>query len=209
VGPRREARTRAIPVAPGEDGALAFSPDGRTLAAAAKSGLIRLLDPRTGKERATLGGDDGLVYQLAFSPDGRLLAAGYADGRIQLWDVAAARAVGDPLVGHDGQVSAVAFSPDGRTLASGGFDRRVMLWDVASHQRIGQIGAHSGLVDEVAFGRDDRRLASAAHGEIRVWDADPASWRRRACDIANRELTRNEWRQTAGDLPYRALCTRR
>lgn len=39
-----------------------------------------------------------------------------------------------------------------------------------------------------------------------IWDTDSVSWRRRACEIPNPELTRTEWQQNAGDLPYRPVC---
>jgi hypothetical protein len=50
-------------------------------------------------------------------------------------------------------------------------------------------------------------LASASSDKsIRLWDVDPHSWAKRACDIANRNLTREEWRKYLGDLPYRKTC---
>jgi hypothetical protein len=51
-------------------------------------------------------------------------------------------------------------------------------------------------------------LASGSSDEtIRLWDLDIASWRLRACRIANRNLTRAEWAQYIGEIePYRATC---
>src|SRR5262249_6333918 len=57
--------------------AVAFSPDGRSLAAGnlASSGpyVIKIWDLETGKETATLQGVEGLFWALAFAPDGKRL----------------------------------------------------------------------------------------------------------------------------------------
>ena len=70
--------------------ALAFAPDGGTLAAAG-SRVIGLWGVAGGRVRARLRGHRGLVWALAFSPDGRTLASGGKDGTVRLWDMAAGR----------------------------------------------------------------------------------------------------------------------
>jgi hypothetical protein len=50
-------------------------------------------------------------------------------------------------------------------------------------------------------------LASASDDRtVRLWDVDPQSWLKRACAIANRNLTHEEWRKYMGDLSYRKTC---
>jgi len=67
--------------------ALAFSPDGKLLAAASEDGTIRLWDVAKSKELATLKGHEGAVSALAFGADSKTLASGGADKSIRLWDV--------------------------------------------------------------------------------------------------------------------------
>ncbi|HKB42608.1 MAG TPA: hypothetical protein VKD72_39635, partial [Gemmataceae bacterium] len=108
-------------------GGVAFSPDGRLLAAAGSDGVISLFDAE-GEPLRHLVGHEGSVHTLAFSPDGRLLASGGNDPLVGLWEVATGRAV-HRLAGHAGPVRFVAFLPDGRRILSTGDDATALLWD--------------------------------------------------------------------------------
>jgi WD40 repeat protein len=67
--------------------ALAFSPDGRTLATAGIDRSIRLWDPATGKEKACRTHDVGRVSSLSFSSVGDRLAFAGNDSMVRIWDL--------------------------------------------------------------------------------------------------------------------------
>src|SRR5205085_1175715 len=92
--------------------AVAFSPDGKTLASAGGN-TIRLWDVADGKNTLTLTGHKDLVGPVVFSPDGKALASAGVDRTIKLWDVAGGKNTAT-LRGHKDRVVCVAFSPDGK-----------------------------------------------------------------------------------------------
>src|SRR5262249_12146347 len=111
--------------------ALAFAPDGQTLASAGWDGIIRLWHPATGRARAMLRGHTGEINAIAYAPDGRTVASGATDLTLRLWNVAGGRehtALRRPTE----DVYALAFSPAGRTLASGTLKGGITLWDTAT-----------------------------------------------------------------------------
>ena len=108
---------------------LAFSPDGKALVSSGFDRMLKLWDPSSGRELASLPMADGWVRGLAFTPDGKTLAAGVADGSVAVWEVASGREV-SRLRGHDDHLFTVTISPDGKTLASASKDGSVRLWDL-------------------------------------------------------------------------------
>jgi WD40 repeat protein len=113
---------------PSEQGyALAFAPDGRSLACALGR-QVAVWDLLFQRPPPLWAGHAGDVLAVAFAPDGRTLASAGQDGEVKLWDPAA----GEVRAGYDwqiGELGAVAFAPDGLTAAAGGAGS-VVVWDV-------------------------------------------------------------------------------
>src|SRR5262249_2648392 len=108
---------------------IAFSPDGRVLAAPNWDRTVRLWDVSTRTLLAgALSGHSDQVTSVRFSPDGKLLATSSNDRTVRLWDVANRTQLHEPIE-HDGSVRDVAFSPDGQILTSASSDKTVRLWD--------------------------------------------------------------------------------
>ncbi|MCU7725388.1 hypothetical protein ODJ79_16805 [Actinoplanes sp. KI2] len=158
--------------------AVAFSPDGRTLAGGDERDvrLWDVTDPR--RPAGTLTGHTAVVSMIAFSPDGRTLATASYDHTARLWDLA--RGTSSVVRGHTGLVYSVAFSPDGRTLATGSGDATARLWNVANPGRPVPITTLDPHADEpgdtnaiagVAFSPDGQTLATGSYDyTVRLWE---------------------------------------
>jgi WD40 repeat protein len=168
-----ETTARSNPYAPARSiYCLAYSPDGKSLAAGGADQLIHIWDVDTGKERYRLQGHLGPVTCVAFSADGKTVASGSSDQTIRIWDLAARRE-SRQISGPD-TVYAIAFSRDAKVLASGGADGYVRLWQVATGRELRFLAAHPDGVHAVAFSRDGNVLASAGQDKtIRLWDVGP------------------------------------
>ncbi|WP_405836197.1 hypothetical protein OG528_03930 [Streptomyces platensis] len=163
---------------------LAFSPDGRTLAAGWHAGLVSLWnvtrpdDVNPAGAPLNLDCPDVFSHRIAFSPTGHTLAAACDDdaGTIRLWNTT------DPA--HPGRgrslkaghhVSSLVFSPDSRTLAAGSSDSKVHLWKVAGPGRPIPLGkpltGPAQPVMSVAFSPDGHTLAAgSADHTIYLWN---------------------------------------
>ena len=149
----------------------AFSPDGKLVAAAHGTTLVKVWDAATGQEVfSSKYADRSLVCDAAFSPDGKRLAAcGYYHG-IRIWDLAS-REIQSDWVSESGVCNCVAFSSDGKRLAVGGILGMVEVLDTATGKRVQTFKGHLGPVRAIAFRPDGTRLATgSADGTLRVWD---------------------------------------
>ena len=165
--------------------ALAFSPDGRTLAAQGPDLGVAIFEVDSGRllfraEAVPEGPDPPVaVTALAFSPDGSMLVAGTAEFDLRVWDARDGRLLRNLRRAHGGAIADVEFSPDGRTLASAGNDGLILLRDARGLVQGGGegegepvvISAHVGPVRELAYSPDGSTLASSgADGTVRLWD---------------------------------------
>jgi hypothetical protein len=160
---------------------VAFSPDGKTLAAAGGTGEIALWDLTHLRVRLpSLRSDRKAAFSLAFRPDGRALAVGSEDGIVRLWDLAKHDLIGPPFrVWQEASVHSLAFRPDGTVLACGG-SWGVVLWDPEMRRALAPLSGprrlvqaeSSNSVEVVAWSPDGRFLAAGrSDGTVLLWDA--------------------------------------
>lgn len=147
---------------------LAFSADGKRLAAVSRGGGVKVWNVADGKEVFDVKPVPGrFPGSLDFAPDGQTLAVSSPEGWV-LYDVIAGkylRTIGASYYGR------LVFSPAGRTAASiSGSATR--LWDVATGKEIRPRPGHNSAVTSLAIAPDGGRIATFETGPLfRVWDA--------------------------------------
>lgn len=148
--------------------AVAFSPDGQTLAVVRHDGT-GLWDMAT---RQPIPVDPGGGVSAAFSPGGKVLAIGTQDQGVELWDVPGRHVIGSLRAKSGDFDPNVVFSPNGALLAVGGQDEPLQVWDVTARRLITTLPA---MDSPVAFSPDSATLAVGDGTSIQLWDA--SSWR--------------------------------
>jgi WD40 repeat protein len=110
-------------------GALAFSPDGKTLYLGGADGVIQVINPADGKILRALPGHTSAITGLAVHPAGNLLASVAKDRTIRLWNPANPQPL-KVLEGHTAWVQGLVLIRLGTALASVGADQTVRIWDL-------------------------------------------------------------------------------
>jgi WD40 repeat protein/DNA-binding SARP family transcriptional activator len=192
---------------------LAFSPDGKKLAAALLGNGVAYVWRLPSRRLAYIVIVDDEIPDrsdaVSFSPDGKLLATGGGSGLVKFWDAETGNQLGDSLLASPGYVLSVAFDRSGELLVTAGTDGATRLWNVRDRTQVGpplpiirNVSAESAVTSS-----GDKIVTVYASGHAFSFDLRPNSWKKRACAVAGRTLTRGEWSQYLPGRPYQPACS--
>jgi WD40 repeat protein len=201
---------------------LAFSPDGDTLAAATcadpltrriecLNNTIQLWSISGREVFATLETDVSKATSLAFSPNGLFLVSGSQDDTMDFWLTEDGRSyewITGLQFASGGGFTSLAFNQAGDILAAGNNFGEVRMLDFNTLSLYGDafIGA-AGAVTSLVFSPDGLALAAGSQaGTATLWDLDVEHWKARACELAGRNLTLDEWYKYIELAEYHKTC---
>ena len=143
---------------------LAWSPDGRHVAATAVGGPVTVFDSG-GKVLHALAGHGFGTAAVAWQPGGTLLASVGQDGKVKLWD---GGTEAKALDGGAAWVEHVAWSPGGHLLAAGA-GKKVRVWDAAGNL-VRELPPAAGTVMDVGWRPGTNHVTVLAYGSATIYD---------------------------------------
>jgi WD40 repeat protein len=204
-----------------------FTADGETMGVVReRAGVVMLFDTATARRRAVVRMPGGAAASATFSPDGRTIAvtnwgSPNASGGVQFADTATGKLTRRLELPYEpNSPGSIAYVRGGRALALVAVTRQpnpdvddpgtadLQLWDVASGRSLGNPAQLDAMPVGLVASPDGSRLVHAFGWQRPplLWDVSAATWVRRACDLANRRLTRTEWARYLPGRAYDPSC---
>lgn len=153
--------------------AIAYAPDGKTLAASDAAGEVVLCQGTGALQVTSLQEGDGRsVDCLAWSQDGRFLAAGGQNGQVNIWQVQSDRTELSATVGNPSAwVDRMAWSPTQNLLAFS-LGKYVQVWDAALGDIATTLDFDTSSALDLTWHPDGKRLTVGGYQGVKIWTAD-------------------------------------
>lgn len=164
----KEQKQLTVLEIPGSVRSVAFSPDGKKLAAG-EWRTVHLWDIETQEQIAAIEGHTSWVRFVAFNPTGKHLASagGLGNQVLRLWEVETQKPLA-VLKDHTSSAWFLDFYPDGKILVSSN-NGEFLIWDVDAQKQIGSLEGWLPL----ALSPNGKILAfRGKNRDIQLWDID-------------------------------------
>jgi WD40 repeat protein len=128
---------------------------------------------------------------------------------VDLWNPTTGQAQAPALIAASAPITSLAFEPDGQRFVTAGYqDGAAKLWFLATLQQEGPaLPTEAGTASAVAFAAGGRGLLDVQDtGHAFVWPTALSDWELRACQVAGRNFTREEWVRLVAQPRYAPVC---
>ena len=155
--------------------AVAFSPDGNSLASGAGDQTVKIWSVSEKTELRTFRGHTDWISGLAFAPDGRTVISVGVDRSVRVWDTRTSESPTPP--GHWRAINALSITADSQLLVTGSDDRSVRVWNLTNGVELASPYQHPNAVNAVCISPEGKLIVSASRtttnpptDEIKLWD---------------------------------------
>lgn len=157
-------------IPPGWIAAVAFSPNGKGVAAACGDDSVKLWDAASGKMIWSTPRTKSAPSAIAIAPNGTRIISGHWDGTWSVWDAQNGILLRSGK-GHRENVTGVAICRDGKQFATSSGDDTFRVWDFCSGElRLTVAQGDEYDVTCAAVSPDGRRIVSGSKGELKIWE---------------------------------------
>jgi serine/threonine protein kinase/DNA-binding XRE family transcriptional regulator len=152
---------------------IAFSPDGKQLAAGDTNGLVQIWNIETGEIITRFYqirfNQISFVTGMSYTHDGSQLIIADSKGYINMWNVTTSK-LNSSFFAHSGGIGQMTLSADGNRIVTTS-SSSIKIWDVNTSQELFTLSG-AGSISSVAFSRDGTRLATVTEeGRAFIWDS--------------------------------------
>ena len=155
--------------------AIAFAPDGKTLAAGDRDGGLHIYDVKTGQEIREIELENTTILGIDYSSDGKLLATVGSDKAVRVFDSGTLEQR-QSFTGHKGPIYSVSFAPNSPMLASVGFKSDTWIWNADTGENVLQIEGQGGDNWAVGFCAEGQHLITGGQdGTAKLWSLEDGS----------------------------------
>lgn len=156
----------------GEAWAIAFSPDGKKLAATTYDGRVNVWDTQTRSRTAAFQTKGVFGVTLDWSSDGKYVASGHANGGLYIFSMAKGKLL-HSLSGHNRTIRSVKFSPGSSLLAAAGDSTVLTLYDLKAGEQVGEMKSHTKWIFSVGWNASGELLATGSFdGKVKIWSLE-------------------------------------
>ena len=184
----KELKSVSLPDSHMQDVELAFTSDGRLVAAGVRDKKLKVWDVSNKAERVQAGTQNEFAL-IKFNNDGRLVAVS-DNYLVRIWEVDSGKQLASITVPNSGVYQEnggvfTAFTPDGKRLATSGFGTQTYVWEVETGKQVQQFKGRTNMAYAVAFSEDGTQLTSG--GRTR-WDLRTGQGRRLSSSTTDKQL---------------------
>lgn len=148
--------------------AVAFSPDGKTLATAAADKTVRLIDVRTGDILRSLDGHTHHVLGVAWHSDGLIVASSSADKSVKVWDTETGKQT-RTISGFGDEVTAIEFEPNSPKIVTACADGQIREHDTNNGRQLRNASAAGDFLFAVSLSPDGKSAVTGGQNGVGIF----------------------------------------